>query len=110
MLVGWIGAKRGRGYAHVLVLVEPRFLIPPEVFPFLLSEFAAPREQYGNSMESFEFFVGGGGGFGSINTPEKVSLNRMIVEYSFTPFSETTVRPRLGGARRLSSGGRSLAR
>jgi hypothetical protein len=48
-------------------------------------------------MESFEFFVGGGGGISVNNTPDKVSLNRMMVDYPFTPFSETTVRPRLDG-------------
>ncbi len=80
---------------HLLVLVEARSPVPPEVFPSLLGEFAAWREQYGNSMESFDFFVGGGGGFGVINIPDKVSRNRMMVEYPFTPFSETTVRPRL---------------
>jgi hypothetical protein len=61
---------------RVLVLVEPRFPIPPEMFPSLLDGFAAWREQYRNSMESFEFFAGGGGGFGVINAPDEASLNR----------------------------------
>jgi hypothetical protein len=30
-------------------------------------------------VESFEFFVGVGGVFGAINTPDIVSLNRMMV-------------------------------
>jgi hypothetical protein len=82
---------------RVLVLVEPRFPIPPEMFPVLLDGFAAWRERYRQSMESFEFFAGGGGGFGVINTPDEASLNRMMVEYPFTPFSEITVRPILDG-------------
>ena len=82
---------------RVLVLVEPRFPIPPEIFPALLDGFAAWREQYRNSMESFEFFARGGGGFGVINTPDEASLNRMMVEYPFTPFSQITVRPILDG-------------
>jgi hypothetical protein len=58
---------------HLLVLAEPRLPIPPEVLPSLLGEFAAWCEQYINSMGSFEFFVGGGGGFGAINTPDTVA-------------------------------------
>ncbi len=82
---------------RVMVLVEPKFAIPPEMFPVLLDGFAAWREQYRQSMESFEFFVGGGGGFGIINAPDEETLNRMMVEYPFTPFSEITVRPILDG-------------
>jgi hypothetical protein len=90
LLVGWIGPKKATDL-HLLVLAEPRLPIPPEMFSSLLGEFAARREQYIHCMESFEFLVGGGGGFGAINTPDKVSLDRIMVNYPFTPFSETTV-------------------
>ncbi len=89
-LSGGLG-QRGATDLHLLVLAEPRLPIPPEVFSSLLGEFAARREQYIHCMESFEFLVGGGGGFGAINTPDKVSLNRIMVDYAFTPFSETNV-------------------
>ena len=54
---------------RVFVLVEPKFFIPPEMFPTLLDGFAAWREAQRESMETFEFFAGGGGGFGILDVP-----------------------------------------
>ena len=82
---------------RALVVVEPRFPVPPEMFPTLLDGFAAWRDLHRDNMESFEFFVGGGGGFGVVNVPDEATLNRMMVQYPFTPFSEITVRPILEG-------------
>jgi hypothetical protein len=82
---------------RALVLVEPLFPIPPEMFPGLLDAFADWRERHRQSMESFEFFVGGGGGFGVVNVPDEVTLNRMMVEYPLTPYSDIKVRPVLDG-------------
>jgi hypothetical protein len=82
---------------RVMVLVEPKFFVPPEQFPMLLDGFADWRERHRASMESFEFFAGGGGGFGIVNVSDEATLNRMMVEYPFTPFSEITVRPILEG-------------
>ena len=82
---------------RALVVVEPRFPVPPEMFPTLLDGFAAWRDLHRDIMESFEFFVGGGGGFGVVNVPDEATLNRMMVQYPFTPFSEITVRPILDG-------------
>jgi hypothetical protein len=90
--------QKGRYRAmRVFVLVEPKFFIPPEMFPTLLDGFAAWRDTHRESMEAFEFFAGGGGGFGILNVPDEATLNRMIVQYPFTPFSEITTRPILDG-------------
>jgi muconolactone delta-isomerase len=48
-------------------------------------------------MESFEFFAGGGGGFGIFNGPDEATLNRIMVQYPFFAYSEITVRPILDG-------------
>ncbi len=82
---------------RALVLVEPLFPIPPEMFPGLLDAFADWRQRHRHSMESFEFFAGGGGGFAVINVPDEAALNRMMVEYPFTPYSDISVRPLLDG-------------
>ena len=82
---------------RVFVLVEPKFFIPPGMFPTLLDGFAAWREAQRESMEAFEFFAGGGGGFGILDVPEEATLNRIMVRYPFTPFSEITIRPILDG-------------
>jgi hypothetical protein len=82
---------------RVFVLVEPKFFAPPEVFPALMEGFAAWREAHRERMEAFEFFAGGGGGFGIFNVPDEATLNRMMVENPLTPYSELTVRPILDG-------------
>jgi hypothetical protein len=67
------------------------------MLPGLLDAFADWRERHRQSMESFEFFAGGGGGFAVANVPDEVTLNRIMVEYPFTPYSHITVRPVLDG-------------
>ena len=91
--------KKKRTYRamSVFVLVEPKFFIPPEMFPTLLDGFAAWRDAHRESMEAFEFFTGGGGGFGILNVPDEATLNRIMVQYPFTPFSEITIRSILDG-------------
>ena len=70
---------------RAFVLVEPKFLTPPEIFPTLLEGFAAWRDTNREHMESFEFFAGGGGGFGIFNGPDEATLNRIMVQYPFFP-------------------------
>jgi hypothetical protein len=82
---------------RAFVMVEPKFLTPPELFPTLLEGFVAWRDANREHMESFEFFAGGGGGFGIINGPDEATLNRIMVQYPFFPYSEITVRPILDG-------------
>jgi len=82
---------------RVFVLVEPKFFAPPEVFPTLMDGFAAWRDAHRERMEAFEFFAGGGGGFGIFNVPDEATLNRIMVQYPLTPYSELTVRPILDG-------------
>ena len=81
---------------RAFVLVEPKFFTPPEIFPTLLEGFVAWREANRGHMESFEFFAGGGGGFAIFNGPEE-TLNRIMVQYPFFPYTEITVRPILDG-------------
>ena len=82
---------------RVMILVEDKYSVPPDQIPALLEGFAAWRECYRDRMESFEFFAGGGGGFGVVNMPDEAALHRMIVEYPLNPFIEITVRPVLEG-------------
>jgi uncharacterized protein YoaH (UPF0181 family) len=82
---------------RAFVLVEPKFFTPPEIFPTLLEGFAAWRDANREHMESFEFFAGGGGGFGIFNGPDEATLNRIMVQYPFFAYSLITVRPILDG-------------
>jgi hypothetical protein len=67
------------------------------MFPTLLEAFAAWRDANREHMESFEFFAGGGGGFGIVNVTDAATLNRIMVQFPFTPYSELTSRPILEG-------------
>jgi hypothetical protein len=82
---------------RVFVLVEPRFFAPPEIFPTLIEGFTAWRDTHRESMEVFEFFAGGAGGFGVFNVPDEATLNRIMIRYPFAPYTEITVRPILDG-------------
>ena len=42
-------------------------------------------------------FASGGGGFGIFNGPDEATLNRIMVQYPFFPYSLITVRPILDG-------------
>src|SRR3712207_9385843 len=97
MLAGEGKQKRRSRVLRVFVLVEPKFFVPPEMFPTLLDGFAAWRDANRENMEAFEFFAGGGGGFGILNVPDEATLNRIMVQYPFTPFSEITIRSILDG-------------
>jgi hypothetical protein len=46
---------------RVFVLVEPKFFVPPEMFPTLLDRFADWRDAHRESMEAFEFLSEGVG-------------------------------------------------
>ncbi|MCP6711750.1 hypothetical protein NL489_30835, partial [Klebsiella pneumoniae] len=63
----------------------------------MMEGFAAWRERHRGSMEVFEFFAGGGGGFGVLNVPDEAGLNRIMIEYPFLPYSSLEVRPILDG-------------
>jgi hypothetical protein len=88
---------RRLGLMRAFVLVEPKFFVPPEMFPTLLDAFAAWRDAHREHTETFEFFAGGGGGFGILNVPDEATLNRIMVGFPFTPYSELTARPILDG-------------
>lgn len=82
---------------RILVIARPQFPIPPEQFPALMDGFAAWRERYRDKMEVFEFFAGGGGGFGIVSVRDEAELNQMMLEWPFTPFSDMELRPTLNG-------------
>ena len=82
---------------RVFVLVEPKFFASPEVFPTLMEGFAVWRDAHRERMEAFEFFAGGGGGFGIFNVPDEAALDRIMFQYPFFLYSEITVRPILDG-------------
>ncbi len=87
---------------RIVVISRPRFPVPPDQLPPLVQGFAAWRERYRSMSESFEFFAGGGGGFGVVNVPDEATLNQIMMEYPLGPFSELEIRPVLDGDKALA--------
>jgi hypothetical protein len=87
---------------RLLVISRSRFLIPPEQLPALFQAFAAWRERYRSVSESFEFFAGGGGGYGVVNVADEATFNQMMLEYPFGPLSDLEIRPVIDGDKALA--------
>ncbi len=75
----------------------PRFQTPPEHLLALWDEFAQWRNRWREKMESFQFFVAGWGGFAVVDVTDETELQKMILEYPFSSFSELDVRPIMDG-------------
>ena len=65
---------------RAMVITRPQSPPPLDLLPALFDGFAEWRERYRDRMESFEFFAGGGGGFGVVNVADEATLNQMMVE------------------------------
>jgi hypothetical protein len=87
---------------RILIISRPMFPFPPEQGPALMQAFAAWRERYRPVTETFEFFAGGGGGFGIVNVPDESALNQMMLEYPFVIFNEQEFRPIIDGDKALA--------
>ncbi len=61
-----------------------------------MQAFAGWRDRYRPVMETFEFFVAGGG-FGVVDVPDDAALARMMMEYPWAPYSATEVHPIIDG-------------
>ena len=70
----------------------PRFPIPPEQMPAIWQQFVAWRERYRSRMESFEFFIGDGGGFGVVDVDSAEELQQMMIEYPFLMADQVEVK------------------
>ena len=81
---------------RVLVVGTPKFPVPPDQLPAMADAALAWYQRYQDRMEVFGNFPGGGG-FGVVNVDDAETLNQMMLEMPFTPFSEVEVRPVVPG-------------
>lgn len=72
-----------------LVIGRPKFQIPPEMAPMVTQGALDWYERYKDRFEAFGTFMGGGG-FGLVEVDDAETLNQMIAEMPFAPFSEIT--------------------
>jgi hypothetical protein len=87
---------------RILVITRSRFPVPRDQIPALMQAFMDWRERYRSVTESFEFFAGGGGGFGVVNVPDEATLNQIMIEYPFADLNEQEIRPILDGDKGLA--------
>ena len=81
---------------RALIVTKLKFFIPIQEMPALVQAFADWREKYRDNMESFEFFIGGGG-CGIVNFPDESAMHQFWLEYPFGFFSDTEVHPIVQG-------------
>ncbi len=85
-----------------------RFQPPPEQMPAIWEQFVGWRDRHRDKMESFEFFVGGGGGFGVVNVDTEFELQQMLIEYPFNLFDDVEVRAIADGDASLKQWGEAI--
>jgi hypothetical protein len=82
------------------IIYRPKNPPPPEQIPDIVQTMGDWMQRYGDRLEGTEFFVGGGG-FGIIDTDDADTVQRLIAENPFTPYSEIEIRPLIDPQRAL---------
>ncbi len=77
---------------HVLIVGVPKFPTPLEQLSALLDSESNWYERYRDRVEMHGWFVGGGG-FVIVDVEDEATLNQIVLEHPFTPFSEVQVQP-----------------
>jgi hypothetical protein len=72
-----------------LVIGRPKFQVPPEMAPMITQGALDWYERYKDHFAEFGTFMGGGG-FAIVDVDDAETLNQMIVEMPFAPFSDIT--------------------
>jgi hypothetical protein len=81
---------------RVLIVAEPRFQIPPEQLGQIIDGALQWYERYRDRFVEFGTFPGGGG-FGVLEVADEETLNQMVLEMPFSPFSKLTIHPYVRG-------------
>ncbi len=82
---------------RVVVIVRPKYPPPLDQLPTIFNGFASWRARYRGHMEVFENFAGAQGGLAILNVADEATLNQIMIEFPFTPYTEIEVRPLLDG-------------
>jgi hypothetical protein len=72
-----------------LVIGRPKFQVPPDMAPMVTQGALDWYDRYKDRFVEFGTFIGGGG-FGLVEVDDAETLNQMIVEMPFAPFSDIT--------------------
>ena len=74
-----------------LIIAFPKFSPPLDQLPALVEAEKGWHERHRDRLEVHGWFVGGGG-FVIANVEDDVTLNQVVMEHPFTPFSDVQVR------------------
>jgi hypothetical protein len=74
----------------------------------IFQAFSAWRERYRDKMESFEFFVGTGGGFGVFNVESEEELHQITLENPIFFLCENEMIPVVDGDIALKQWGEAI--
>jgi hypothetical protein len=74
-----------------LVVGLPRSPVPPEQLSDVVAAEPQWYERHRDKIEVYGWFAGGGG-FAIVNVEDDVTLNELVVQHPFLPFSEVQVR------------------
>jgi hypothetical protein len=75
-----------------LVVGRPKFPLPLEQLPALLDAESGWYSRHRDRIEVHGWFIGGGG-FVIVNVEDEATLNQLVMEHPFTPFSDAEVQP-----------------
>ena len=78
-----------------------KFPVPPEQMPAMMDQFVEWRERWRPKMESFDWFVDGGG-CGVVNVDDEAELHQMMLEYPFAFVDDVEMKPVVDGDRALA--------
>ncbi len=95
---------------RTVIICKPKHPLPPDPAQVqqIFAGFAAWRERYRDKMESFEFFIGTGGGFGVIDVDSAEELHRITLENPIFFFCENEMIPVIDGDVALRQWGESI--
>ena len=93
-----------------VLISRPRNLFPKEELPQLLDQLAQWRDRHRGKMEIFEFFNGGGGGFGILDVSDEAELYQIVLEFPFNPpIADVEIRPIMNGDKALEQARQTIA-
>ncbi len=74
------------------IIYRPKDPPSAEQMPEVIQKMAEWGQKHGGKMDTFEFFIGGGG-LGVLDIDDAAELARMITENPFTVHSEVEIKP-----------------
>ena len=93
---------------QVLVVATPKHPIAPAELPGLVEGATDWYERHKDEIQAFGLFPGGGG-FGIVDVDDAATINQLLLEMPFAPYSHHDIRPFVPGEQGLAQMRETLA-